>query len=143
MSLFFGGEKKEVILFSPLEGQLTFQGVPLPNTKIKLHISWKDQVGEDFYYITDEKGFFKIPQHKSEYKEDPLAQLVIRQELTVIHNGITYSIWTRSKKEPAEFTELGGKPVELTCELTNELTVIRGIRSLGSTVCTWKSLINK
>ena len=139
MSLFFG-EKREVILFSPLEGQITFQGLPLAKAKIKLHISWKDKKGEFFYYHTDENGFFKIPAHKSEYKESPLAQLVIHQDLSVEHDGNSCEVWIFSKKEPAEHTELGGAPTEMICELTNELNTIRGIRSLGGTVCTWQSL---
>ena len=140
MALFFGGEKKEVILFSPLEGKLTFQGAPLPNARIKLHISWKDQKGESFYYSTDNDGFFKIPQHKSEYKESPLVQLVIRQEMTVEHNGNAYEVWTMSKMEAAEFTELGGEPIGLICEITSELTTMRTNESLGGVACTWLSL---
>lgn len=140
MSLFFGGPKKEVILFSPIEGTLTFQGTPLANAKIKLHLTWKDQKGETFYYSTNEDGSFKIPQHKSEFKESPLAQLVIRQELTVEHNGNHYEVWIMSKMDPAEFTEFGGEPVGLVCEITNDLTTVRGINSLGGVSCSWKSL---
>lgn len=140
MSLFFGGEKKEVVLFSPLEGKITFQGKPLVNAKIKLHLSWKDQTGESFYYTTDKDGFFKIPKHTSEYKESPLAQLVIRQELTVEHSGNTYEMWVMSKMKPAEFTELGGEAVGVVCEISNELTTVRGIGSLGGVACTWELL---
>jgi hypothetical protein len=144
MSLFFGKKSKvDVVLFSPLEGKLTFRGEPLSNTKIKLHISWKDKEGESFYYSTDTNGFFSIPKIKSEYEESPLAQLVIRQELTVEHDNNFYEVWTMSKMESAEFTELGGKPVGLVCEVTDDLTTVRGIRSLGGVACTWESLTIK
>lgn len=140
MSLFFGGEKKEVVLFSPLEGKLTYQGTPLANAKIKMRISWKDQKGETFYYSTRADGSFEIPSHKSAFKESPLAQLVIRQELYVEHGGNEYEFWIMSKMDPAEFTELGGEPLEMVCEITDELTTVRGINSLGGVCCKWKAL---
>lgn len=140
MSPFFGGEKKEAVLFSPLEGQITLEGKPASGAKIKLWLAWKDKEGETYNYTTDNNGFFKIPKQTAIYTEDPLAQLVISQEITIEHEGQSYETWVMSKMEPAEFTELGGKPINLICELTNELVTIRGIRSLGGTICTWDSL---
>lgn len=143
MSLFFGGEKVEAVLFSPLEGKLTFNGKPASGAKIKLWFAWKDQEGEFHHYTADENGFFSIPAHTASYKQNFLAQLVISQEITVEHEGQTYEMWVMSKMDPAAFTELGGEAVNLICELTNELTTIRGNHSLGGTACTWDSLNNK
>lgn len=137
MSLFFGREKVEAVLFSPLEGQLTFAGKPAAGAKIKLWYSWKDKKGEAFYYTSDDNGFFSIPKHVATYKPFFLAQLVIWQELTVEYKGISHQVWRMSKKDAAEFTELGVNPVNLVCELTNELITIRGNSSLGGTACTW------
>ena len=142
MSLFFGGEKKEAVLFSPLEGKITFEGKPAAGAKIKLWFTWKDKEGESFYYTADENGFFKIPKHTTTYKETPLAQLVISQEITVEHEGKPYEMWVMSKMDSAIFTELGGEPINLRCELTNDLTTIRGNHSLGGTACIWDSLNN-
>lgn len=36
MAIFFGGEKVEAVLFSPLEGKLTFEGKPASGAKINL-----------------------------------------------------------------------------------------------------------
>ena len=140
MSLFFGGEKKEAVLFSPLEGKITFNGKPAAGAKVKLWFAWQDKEGEFFYYNTDENGFFKIPGHTTTYKETPLAQLVITQEIIVEHEGKPYEMWSMSKMDPSIFSELGGEPINLRCELTNDLTTVRGNHSLGGTACTWDSL---
>lgn len=137
MPLFFGRKKVEAVIFSPLEGHLTFEGRPAAGAKIKLWYAWKDTKGETFHYIADNNGFFKIPKHTSMYKPFFLAQLVISQELTVEYEGIPHQVWLMSKKDPAEFTELGVNPTNLICELSNELAIIRSIESLGGTKCTW------
>lgn len=143
MSLFFGGEKKEAVLFSPLEGKLTFNGKPAAGAKLKLWLAWKDKEGESFYYTTDEYGFFKIPQHTTTYRETALAQLVISQEIIVEYEGISHEMWVMSKMDPGIFSELGGKPIDLQCDLPKDLTTIRGKRSLGGTACTWNLLNNE
>lgn len=138
----FFGEKKKVdaVLFSPLEGQLTFNGRPASHAKIKLWLAWKDKEGEIYNYTADQNGFFKIPEKTATYTENFLAQLVISQEINVEYDGQSYETWIMSKMDPAEFTELGEKPLNLVCELTNELVTVRGIRSLGGTTCKWDSL---
>lgn len=138
MSLFFGGEKVEAVLFSSLEGKLTVEGKPAAGAKIKLWFAWKDKEGEFHHYTADDNGFFSIPVHTVSYKQNFLAQLVVSQEITVEHKGKEYEMWSMSKMDPAEFTELGVKPVNLRCELTNELETIRGNNSLGGTVCNWE-----
>lgn len=42
--------------------------------------------------------------------------------------------------EPEIHTELGGKPKNFICELTSELTTVRGQGSLGGVACTWDLL---
>ena len=42
MSLF----RTNVVLFSPMQGKLTYQGKPAANARIVRHIIWKDDVGE-------------------------------------------------------------------------------------------------
>lgn len=140
MSLFFGGEKVEAVLFSPLEGKLTFNGKPAAGAKLKLWLAWKDKEGEFHDYVTDDQGFFKIPRHVASYKQNPLAQLVVSQEITIDYRGNAYEIWIMSKMDAAEFTELGGRPTNLTCELESELITVRGDGSLGGTACRWESL---
>lgn len=141
--MFFGNKEREVIdivLMSPLEGVLTYQGKPLPNKEMKLWLRWKDEEGENFTYVTDAEGRFSIPEHKVRDSLNPFAQLVVVQEIIVNHKGVTYEVWNRSKKEPEIYTELNGRPRGLVCELTAEEYLHRGNNSLGTTICTWETI---
>lgn len=140
MSIFIKGNVVDVVLFSPMEGKITYQGKPAAGAKIKLWTAWKDHTGETETYQTDDQGNFSIPVKTMTYKENPLVQLVIKQRLTVFFEGQEFVIWEFSKMEEAAFTELGGRPINLTCELTNEEKTVRGNGSLGGTSCTWESL---
>lgn len=137
MAIFFGGEEVEAVLFSPLQGQLTFEGKPASGAEISLWIKWKDSEGETFSYTADDDGRFSIPQHTATYKQSAIAQLVILQKIMVEYRNNAYEVWHFSKMEPEIFTELGGKPNNVICELTSELTTTRGQGSLGGVACTW------
>ena len=140
MSFFFKGEEVEAVLFSPMEGKITYQGKPAAVAKLKLWTAWKDKTGETEFYYADEHGVFSIPKKTMTYQRNPLAQLVIKQRITVYFEGQEFIMWEFSKKEEAEFTELGGKPINLTCELTDDERTVRGNRSLGGTNCIWDAL---
>ncbi len=143
MSLFFGGEKKEAVLFSPLEGKITFEGKPAAGAKINLWIKWKDAKGENFEFTSDKNGYFQIPQQITTYKENPLAQIVITQEITVEYERESYLIWTLSKTNTHLYGELGGKPQNVTCELTTEEMDAHLENTLMGTLCKWDQLIKK
>lgn len=140
MSLFFGGEKKEAVLFSPLEGKLTFNGKPAAGAKLKLWLAWKDQEGESEYFSVDDNGFFSIPKRTVTYKENPLAQMSIGQMATVEFNGENYLIWRGGKSNTHIYGELGGRPENVTCELTKEELDAHLDHALIKTRCVWKSL---
>lgn len=143
--MFFGNKDREVIdivLMSPLEGVLTYNGKPLPKQEMKLWLKWKDKKGEHFTYVTDEEGRFAIPEHKVRDSLNPFAQLVIRQELTTQINGNEYEVWVGSKKRPELFAELAGQPVDVICDIATEYSIVEGNRSIARTVCIWSSLIN-
>lgn len=140
MSL-FSSKKEEVVLFSALEGRLTYKGESASNAKITLWYKWKDKKGESVVYTADENGYFSIPTIKDQYKPRMLAQLVITQRLTVSYNDEEIVIWVHGKMSSEEFTELNGKAVDLLCELTDErerVEIESGI-AVG-TSCKWKSI---
>lgn len=137
MSLFFGGEKKEAILFSPMKGQLTLDGVPAAGANITLWIKWKNSEGKYFRFVSDENGFFEIPEYKDSYKESAIAQIVITQEITVEYLGEKYLIWALSKTNTHLFGELGGAPKGLKCELKSDLEPTRSNDVLIATNCQW------
>lgn len=140
---FLGGEKVEAVLFSPLQGKLTFEGKPASGAKINLWIKWKDSEGETFSYIADEDGIFSIPIHTATYSQRAIAQLVITQIITVEYRNNSFEVWNLSKMDPGIFKELGGKPTNLTCEITSELIAISGNGLLGGVACKWESIERK
>lgn len=140
MSPLFKSKTVEVVLFSPLEGVMSYNGKPAAGATIKRHLAWKDKQGESDEFTVASDGRFSLPLKTTDYKDNPLSQLVITQTLTVSFDGKNFTVWNLSKMEPDMFTELGGKPVNFTCELSGEERTVRGIRSLGGTICNWDSL---
>lgn len=140
MGFFFVGPTVEATLFSPVEGKITLNGKPAAGAKLRLYIAWKDNTEETFNYVADASGFFKIHRHSTTYRQTILAQLMITQMIIVEYSGSSHDVWLFSKKEPGDYAELNGKPINLVRELTNEERVIRGNGSLGGTLCTWESL---
>ena len=140
MSFFFKGKEVEAVLFSPLEGTLTYQGKPAANAKLKLWIAWKDQEGETDVYYADDQGHFTIPKKTVRYKDNPLVQLSVGQEITVEYQGRETLIWRVGKISSHLFGELGGRPVGLTCELTNEEMTAHLDHALVKTLCEWQEL---
>lgn len=134
------GEKAEAVLFSPLEGKLTFKGNPAAGAKIKLWLVWKDQKGESEYFIADEKGYFQIPKKTVLYKQNPSFQISIGQMVTVEFSDQEYLIWRGGKSNTHLYGELGGRPENLICELTKEDLNTHLDYALISTRCEWTAL---
>jgi len=139
-SLFNKGEKIEAVLFSPLEGIITFEGQPASGAKIAVNISWKDEEGETENFTADEKGYFSIPIKTMEYHDSAFAQLSVGQEITVEFKGKEYMIWRDGKSTTHLYGELGGRPVNLVCELTKEKLDFHPGFSLLKTLCVWSEL---
>ena len=140
MSFLFGGEKVEAVLFSPLEGKITYESKPASGAVLKLWIAWKDQDGETKNFNTDENGNFSIPIQTIEYRSSPLAQISIAQIITVEYNGSEYEIWKAGKSSTNLYAELGGRPENLVCELTKEEMDTHLDNSLLETLCVWTNL---
>jgi hypothetical protein len=140
MTLIFGGEKIEAVLFSPLEGQVTFNGKPAAGAKLKLWLAWKDQAGGTEVFYADQNGYFSIPKKVVQYRQNPLAQISIGQTVTAEYQGRDYLIWKGGKSSTHLYGELGGKPIQVTCELTEDEMQPFLEHALVETICQWKSL---
>ena len=140
MSLFFGGEKKEAVLFSPLEGKLTLNGKSASGAKITLWLAWKDKEGEYHHFSADEAGHFSIPAQIAIYKESPLLQISIGQTITVDYEGREYLIWRAGKTTTTLYGELGGRPKNVTCELSDPEMNPYLEHALLETLCKWEKL---
>lgn len=141
MSLFFGGEQVEAVLFSPLEGHLTFQGKPAAGATLLLWTAWKDKTGETDAFTANNDGYFSIPAKIVTYQQNPLSQFSVGQRMTVTYQGKEYLIWRGGKSNTHLYGELGGRPQDLTCELTNPDMEAHVEYALIETLCKWNRLI--
>lgn len=132
----------EVVLFSPMQGKLTYQGKPAANAKIVLHVIWKDEVGEKETYYANEKGEFSLPIKKDKVRIPLLGEFNILQEIWVYYNDKEIPIWGRARGNIVEYGELGGIPINFRCELTDEPVSLNDKEGLFITSCKW-DLIEK
>ena len=139
MSLLSKPEEK-VVLFSPMKGVITYKNKAASGAKIERHISWKDQTGETDTTVTNDNGEFDLSLLVETAKLSKISQFVVSQELSVHYHGEKFIIWTMGKSSKDIYGELGGKPVNLTCELTDEELPHRFDDALLMTVCKWDSI---
>lgn len=132
--------EEEVVICSPMEGQITMNGKPLANAKIERFLKWKDEIGEKDYFFTDEEGFFKLPMRKDIVTLSIISTFVMSHEIRVFSNNEEYLIWTMGKGSTVKFGELGGRPVNFKCELTDDLVRVEVEDGLLGTSCKWDSI---
>ena len=137
MSIFFSGEKSQITLMSPMSGVITFNGVPVNNANIEQWIKWNTPEGEVETFFTDENGRFSLPGKQANYRDHPLAQLVVTQELTVKYKGEKILIWSLSRMDAEEDSEFESKLTQVSCELTGELEMHRFENTSLATLCKW------
>jgi hypothetical protein len=134
------GKKQNVVLFSPLVGVLTANGVPVAGTKIELHLVWIYKKCEIDYVYTNEKGEFGFDIKKDIFRVSPLSHFSISQQLTVFYKNQVKEIWNYSKIDIDEYSELGGKPINFRCELTDEVCRVETKAGCVWTSCKWDSI---
>ncbi len=140
MSIFSKGQEVEAVLFSPMEGKMTYNGKPAAGASIKLWVAWQDKEGETDEYTVDDNGYFSIPKKTVTYKANPLSQISVGQEVIVKYEGREILIWKAGKSNTYLFGELGGQPIGLTCELTKDEMSAHFEYALVKTLCEWQHL---
>lgn len=140
---FLSKPEEKVVLFSPMEGVITFNNKPASGAKIERKVSWKDTKGEIDSSVTDENGKFILSVLEENVQLSKISQFVVSQELSVYYHGEKFLIWTMGKSSKLLYGELEGKPVNLTCELTDEEVPYRFDDALLMTVCKWDSIDKK
>ena len=133
----------EVVLFSPMQGKLTYKGKPAANAKIIRHIIWKDDTGEKETFYANEQGEFNLPIKREKVKIPALGEFVITQEIVVHYENQQFDIWGISKSDLGEYGELGGKLENFRCELTNELRFPEISNGLFGTSCEWDAIVKQ
>jgi len=139
MSLF--SQSREIVLASPMDGLLTYEGKPAPGVKIKRNLRWYDgeESTEDFV-VTDKDGHFSLPIIKKVLQVSGYVHFVVSQEISAVYKDEEILLWAMGKSSKIEYGELGGKPVNLRCELTSEKQITRDYNTPLMTRCSWDSL---
>ncbi len=137
MSLLFG---TEVVLFSPMDGIITYKGKPAANAKITRTIIWKGDEGETDTFYAAENGEFKLPIKETKVRLPAFGEFVLTQEVSVFYEGQEFSIWVKGKQDLGKYGELGGKPINFRCELTDKRIRLEGFNGLFGTSCKWDAI---
>lgn len=137
----FSGKEEDVIVFSPMQGKLTFESKPANGAKIVRTLKWKDDVSESDTFYADEQGEFNIPLKKDTIKISPLVQFVVQQDIYVYFKEKKYHIWDMGKLSKNEYGELYGRPINLRCELSDEMVGVDVLFGLLETSCKWDGVI--
>lgn len=135
--------KKEVVLSSPFEATITFKGKPAAGARVKRVIKWQSDIGEEDYTETDEHGYFSLPAVKDSWRQLLPAEFVVYQDVIVDFDGKEYKIWIHSKREEHQWAELSGQPVNMRCELTEEIRRVEVDVGLLGTNCRWDRIENR
>ncbi len=128
--------------FSGFSGQLLFKGEPVSNTKIVRQYELQTQSGvHEDTAMTDKEGYFTFESILIKYRTPILSshEFLSHQGINILYQDETYHIWVGGKTERGEYTEFGGKPKNLRCELTEEPRRVKHeIAGVISTNCHWE-----
>ncbi len=133
----FSSKEEDVVLFSPMEGKLTFEGKSAAGAKIIRTVSWKDEVGETDIFYANENGEFNLPIKKETVKIRPMTQFVVHQKIFVYFDEKEYQVWGNGKLDKEKNTEFGGQPKNLCCELTRDPERVDTKEGWVVTSCEW------
>ena len=136
MSMFSENEQ-EVILFSPIEGVITYEGRPAVGAKIVRWIKWKDEEGTKDSVLLGADGRFHFSVKEAVIKLSPVSKFVVNQRLTVFFEDEEYVIWAMGNGKTTLYGELGGEPMGLKCELTDKRVRVEAEDGLLMTSCVW------
>ncbi len=126
----------KVCLFSKISGVITLNGKPAAGAKL-VRTADRDGTKTD-ETVTDENGFFEFPAmfERTITKHLPM-EFVASQEILVHYEGKEYEMWSGVKRKREENSESRGKPLDVKCELSNEMKRIKVNGSPISSLCTW------
>ncbi|MCK7598883.1 transthyretin-like family protein [Microbulbifer sp. CAU 1566] len=130
----FGG--KEVYLFSNVSGKLTYENKPASNTTVRRLVEVDGKHYEDTVQ-TDSEGLFSFEALTKKDRAILPKEFVSHQKLIAEHDAKDILIWETVKRSEEENAELEGKPLNFTCELTDETRFIHMMLHSIGTNCSW------
>lgn len=129
--------KEKVVLSSPMEGTITFNGEPAVGAKLVRTIKWQSDFGDKDTVLADEGGAFEFPVVEDSWRPILPTEFVVYQDIHVYYAEQEFHIWIMSKRREELWGELGGKPTNFRCELTDELVRVEVEEGLLGTSCKW------
>lgn len=110
----------KLVIFSAVDGRVLLDGQPVAGAVVerKFKWGWKDETGTD-RATTGSDGTFSLPAIERSSLLGSLLphEVVIDQTLVIAFAGKTYKAWALFKRDYDNNSELGGKPLKLTCRL--------------------------
>lgn len=131
---------ENIVLFSPLEGVLTFEGNPAAGAKITRRLTFNENVSITDTFYANEQGEFNISTKNEIIRITPMRPLAIQQIINVEYDNNNFSIWRMNKFNKVLYGELGGKPIGVKCELTDPHSDINVTEGYLHTSCKWSSV---
>jgi hypothetical protein len=131
--------KKDVVLFSKVQGQILHKGIPVKQAKVIRRYTYDTPEPVEDSTITDDQGYFELPliERKNE-TVNGLSQFVVYQEMYVLYENNEIEIWGYGKLGKEINAEYGGDFKKIVCELSNEpIRKDLGFNGYVYTNCTW------
>lgn len=114
---------RELHLFSAFSGIVTDQGRPVEGAEVERWYRWHwwDRIGID-RTATDSSGRFSFPEIavRSFLATVLPHEPVVRQTITIRHQGREYRAWEHVRHSYEPIDELGGIVLDFTCDLGND-----------------------
>lgn len=133
MSIFDAGK---VCTFSAISGVVLMEGKPVAGARVVRTTDYQKKKQDET--VTDGEGRFELPAVYERHLVNFLPQeFVVGQLINVSFNDEEFKIWSGVKRKRQENAESRGKPLVVTCELTQEDEVINVDRQPFITKCKW------
>lgn len=132
---------EDVVLASPVQGMITLHNKPAAGARVIRKVS----IGDDGEPVidettTDDKGHFGLPILRKEIVLGKLTQYAVFQDISVVYAGEKYEIWHMGSGSKTEYGELGGKPINFRCELSDPDQPMTVELNLLMTKCKWDAI---
>lgn len=129
---FFG-----VCLFSKTSVQILNEGKSVEGATVGRRMTWQNKTIEE-KAVTDKSGNFSFDANiKNSLSKFMPVEVVVAQKILIEHNGNQYEGWKTTKRDGEENSELNGRLINLTGELTDEISVKEQGRNVIKGICRW------
>ncbi len=124
-------------LFSGFSGVLLDKGSPLAHVELYRKVEYRDKLYED-KVITNKEGRFTFKSVWYRPLIDDIDQFSAHQDIFINYKNSEIWIWSAGKLSPHEFAEFGAIPINLVCDISNEMDGPNLTGATVATMCKWE-----